>query len=318
MTAACPRTSSSSARRFENAPQGISDYDFVFGYKGSDGWVEGSLQSDPRSRSTSGSTPPSGRSCRSASASRARRAHACAYVIADEPIANFIPLTSVGADQITVTQFTAPSVEAVGRAEDGLPRHQQPQRHRGGHQADPEARRLEGRGHGHRQREGARPRDRAAQRQALLDLEAPRGPGGLPRLLRGQDRDRVPVQHPGAVGWLRNFDYVKETREDGTVVKALDSIEALSAFTALDRPGPLDYFVETADGRHNMLVEFATRARGGQRTGSLPILDQLCPRPTASSSTRSSSSACTRSSGRPRRSRRTSSASTSRRRRWRR
>jgi hypothetical protein len=51
----------------ENAPQGISDYDFVFGYKGSDGWVEGIAHSeDPALRSTSRSTQPSGRSSRSA------------------------------------------------------------------------------------------------------------------------------------------------------------------------------------------------------------------------------------------------------------
>jgi hypothetical protein len=33
-------------RRFKDAPQGINDYDFVFGYKGSDGWIDGSLLSD--------------------------------------------------------------------------------------------------------------------------------------------------------------------------------------------------------------------------------------------------------------------------------
>jgi DNA polymerase III alpha subunit len=36
---------------------------------------------------------------------------------------------------------------------------------------------------------------------------------------------------------------------DGTVVKAWTASRPLSAFTALDRPGPLDYFVETADGQ---------------------------------------------------------------------
>jgi DNA polymerase III alpha subunit len=45
---------------------------------------------------------------------------------------------------------------------------------------------------------------------------------------------------PGAKKWLRHFNYEKE---DQPGHKAIDSIESLSAFTALDRPGPLDAYV---------------------------------------------------------------------------
>jgi hypothetical protein len=60
--------------------------------------------------------------------------------------------------------------------------------------------------------------------------------------------------------------------------KAIDSIEALAAFTALDRPGPLDAVVTNPDGsEHNMLVEFARRARGEPPIGNYKLLDDLFP-----------------------------------------
>jgi DNA polymerase III alpha subunit len=66
-------------------------------------------------------------------------------------------------------------------------------------------------------------------------------------------------------------------RDDGT--PALSCIEDLSAFTALDRPGPLDAYVEDPETgeKHNMLVEYAHRARREGAIGRLASLDALIP-----------------------------------------
>jgi len=97
-------------------------------------------------------------------------------------------------------------------------------------------------------------------------------------ICEGKTETVFQMNTPGALQWLREFDYVKSTDTAGDAHKGLDSIEALAAFTALDRPGPLDFFVEDKDGKkHNMLVEYARRVRGEEPVGSLPILDELLP-----------------------------------------
>lgn len=264
-------------KRFQNAPQGISDYEFVFGYKGSDGWVAGSIESDVALKDYIARYPQEWEIVQKClGLPRQKSRHACAYVIANEPITNFIPTTSVS--DVTVTQFTAPSVEAVGGLkmdfliinslkdiEDCIKLVQE--------------------------RSGLSIEDSIINNEKVLAHEIVPFKGQLYSIWKlpedqavfrdfceGKTETVFQFNTPGALGWLKHFDHVKETRPDGTVVKALDSIEALAAFTALDRPGPLDYFVETTDGnRHNMLVEYAIRARGGEATGALPVLNELLP-----------------------------------------
>lgn len=77
----------------------------------------------------------------------------------------------------------------------------------------------------------------------------------------------------GAKQWLRQFNY---TKPNGN--KAIDSLEAMSAFTALDRPGPLDVGIKTPEGETvNMLQEYARRARGLTPSETLPIFSELFP-----------------------------------------
>lgn len=57
----------------------------------------------------------------------------------------------------------------------------------------------------------------------------------------------------------------------------LKSISDLATFTALARPGPLDAFVEADGVRRNMLEEFAARARGEEPIGNNPTLDKMFP-----------------------------------------
>lgn len=263
-------------RKFENAPQGISDHDFVFGYQGSDGWVDGSILTDSALQDYIRTFPEEWEIVQKClGLTRQKSKHACAYVICNESVKNFIPLTSVGADDTTVTQYTAGSVEAVGGLKmDFLVLNS-----------------LRDIGSCIKliqKRLGVESKHRTIDGELVYAHEQVPFKGefysvwNLPELqpvfrdfCEGKTETIFQFNTPSAVGWLKHFNQVKG-QKDGEVVKALDSIESLSAFTALDRPGPLDYSVKLADGTsHNMLVEFAVRASGGTRTGSLPILDEL-------------------------------------------
>jgi hypothetical protein len=79
-----------------------------------------------------------------------------------------------------------------------------------------------------------------------------------------------------AIKWLTHFSHI---RPDGKY--AINSINDMAAFTALDRPGPLDINVSNPDRdgqQHNMLVEYARRARGDAPSPDvLPLFDELVP-----------------------------------------
>lgn len=80
------------------------------------------------------------------------------------------------------------------------------------------------------------------------------------------------------LGLLPNFDYKIGTAPDGTPIKALNSIEGLAALTALGRPGPLDFFVTDEKGnKHNMLIEYANRAKNQLAAERVKELDELLP-----------------------------------------
>ncbi len=210
--------------------------------------------------------------------------HNCGFVIANKPIVSFIPLTRVGGVQ--VTQFTAPSVEGVGGLKMDFLNIKILAKIQGAMQLI---------------------RSRSPDPSVFRDIEIPgRGlvqahylipvPGGgmadvwdLPEdqdvfkdVAEGRVETVFQFGTPSAIQWLEHFNHVKPSGN-----KAIDSVESMAAFTALDRPGGLDKFVpnpdwqgdpEDPDGQHNMLVEFARRARGATPSpGVLPILDELVP-----------------------------------------
>lgn len=283
------------AKKFEEPPQGVNDHDFVFGYKkeGEDVWVKGSLEKDPALQEYVRLFPEEWEQVqRCLGLSRQKSRHACAYVIADEPIANFIPLTSVSG--ITVTQFTAPSVEAAGGLkmdflvvnslnDIGQAIRLIQDRH-GGPEHDWAA---------SRHPDPTKPVPSMRIDNKLVPLirtvpfkgkyldvwDLPEDQAVFRDICEGRTETVFQFNTPGARKWMKNFDAVRYKDPQGQVHKGLDSVEALAAFTALDRPGPLDYFVKDSADRpqHNMLVEYANRAKGDGKLGGFPILDQLFP-----------------------------------------
>lgn len=290
------------AYELQTPPQGIEDKDFVFGYKGSDGdWIPGAIETDPVLKRFVQQFPQEWETVKLClGLARNKGRHACAFVIADEPISNFIPITTVGG--VRVTQFTAPTVESSG-----------------GLKMDfliinslkdiGACLKLVQDRYG-KEKDWSRSRLSLDERKALGDMSVPgmhldgkfvpdlravpykgryHDIWDLPEdqavfrsICEGRTESVFQFNTPGAVGYLKDhFDAVRTVDEKGVVHKGLDSIEALSAFTALDRPGGLDVFVTGRDGmQHNMLVEFAKRAKGEPPCGDpdlIPVLQDLLP-----------------------------------------
>ncbi len=267
------------AKNLPESPQGVSDYDFVFGYKAGESWVEGQLDKDPTLMEYVKKYPKQWEKVQGClGLSRQKSRHACAYIIANEPVSNFIPLTKIS--DVTVTSFTAPSVEAAGGLKmdflvinslnDIKHAIQLIQARHGGYIQEPMIL---------NQKKVPGHRIVPIPGGGFADIwDLPEDQDVFNDFCTGHTETVFQFNTNSAVGWLEHFNHVKGYDSDGKARMALDSIEALGAFTALARPGPLDYHVETVDGdRHNMLVEYAIRARGGRATGALPILDQLLP-----------------------------------------
>lgn len=279
-------------KKFMEAPQGVEDKKFVFGYDNDGTWVTGSIEHDEALKLYIKNYPKEWehvQKCLGLTRSKSR--HACGVVIADEAIQNFIPLTSVGG--VKVTQYTAASVEAAGGLkmdfltvnslnDIGQAIRLIQQRHGGTNVPWASAYPTDG-----KPLESI-PSVYINNRKVPLIRVIPHSTGNvdiwdLPEdqavfreICEGKTETVFQFSTPGAKKWLHHFNAVRsETPTE--VRKGLDSIEALAAFTALDRPGPLDAYVGEGERKHNMLVEYANRAKGQAKVGGFPILDKLFP-----------------------------------------
>jgi DNA-directed DNA polymerase III PolC len=263
-----------------NPPQGINDRDYVFGYKNNDGqWVPGQVEESPVLQGFMKRYPREWDIVQKLlGIARQKSRHACAYVIADGPIKDFIPLTSVGG--VRVTQFTAPAVEASGGLKmDFLTVNSLKdignaikliqQRHQICEllvsKEDIPSLTINGL---------KVPKIRAIPYKGnYVDIwDLPEDPAVFRDICEGRVETVFQFDAGAARQGLKFF------HPDGDKLP-LATLEDLSAFTALDRPGPLDYKVKDEQGndKHNMLVEFAARASGKAPTGALPILNKLLP-----------------------------------------
>lgn len=263
-------------KAFELPPQGVTDSDFVFGYQANEDWVKGSIERDSALQSYVAKYPKEWETVqRLLGIPRQKSRHACAFAISNQPIQDFIPTQTIGG--VRTTQYTAPSVESAGCLKmdflvvnslndiQGAIKKIQLR----SPAVVPARLTLNGR---------SVPYFRLVPLPdgGFADIwDLPEDQDVFRDVAKGDTATVFQFNTPGAVQWLRNFDHWKD-RKAGR--KAIDSVEAMSAFTALDRPGPLDAYVDTPDGRrHNMLVEYARRARGEEAYGSIPIMMELFP-----------------------------------------
>jgi len=254
-------------------PQGITDRDYVFGYKDNDGhWIEGLVNTNATLKDFMAKYPKQWEIViKLLGLPRQKSRHACAYVISDEPIKNFIPLTTVG--NVRVTQFTAPTVEASGGLKmDFLvvnslkdvgtaikliqkrnPIELIPDEN-GGYQI------INGK---------KVPSIRIVPLKGeMFDIyDLPDDLEVYKDIAEGRVETVFQLDAPAAKQGLSHF-----RAHEGKL--PLKNIENLAAFTALDRPGPLDAMVGEGESQHNMLVEYANRAKGMKPVGDLEVLNK--------------------------------------------
>ena len=279
------------SKKMKLPPQGVTDHHFVMGYEiEGEGWVRGS--SEPGHTNTDEALltyieryPQDWQVVQKAlGLPRQMGRHACGYVIANRPIHDWIPLTSVSG--VKVTAYAAPAVEAVGGVKMdflGLNSLKDIQgaikliQERSPQGVQTEAMTIAGR---------RVPPHRLVPDPVSGDLvdiwDLPEDQGVFADVCEGRSETVFQFNTPGARQWMEHFNY---DRPDG--LKAIYSVLGMAAFTALDRPGPLDVKVpdpdwmgppDHEDARHNMLVEYARRARGAKPSpGILQILEQLVP-----------------------------------------
>lgn len=266
-------------------PQGIDDADFVFGYENADGdFVPGAAETDPTLKGYIEKYPKEWAIVKSClGLNRGKSRHASAFVIADEPIHNFIPLMRIG--DVRVTQYTAPAVEAAGGlkmdflvvnslndiekcvrliqdrsgcgVDFSVARHTIPD-------GDPvPSMTIDGK---------TVPYIRIVPHKGkFFDIwNLPEDQLVFREICEGKTETVFQLNTASARQWLREF-----VGSDGS--HALRSVADLAAFTALDRPGPLDANVTDGHVKRNMLQEYAARARGETPIGANPLLDKMLP-----------------------------------------
>lgn len=255
------------AKGFQVPPQGVTDRNFIFGYQGSEGAVQGSIETDRNLQEYIKRYPDHWKIVQDAlSLWRSRGRHAAGYVITNQPVDEFVPITTIGG--VRCIDFTGPEVEAVGGIkydflvvsclkdiqkcikiiqERYIP--------------DIKDETINGK----RVPSARVVVDNQGVKYDVWDL--PVDLQALDRLSYGETDTIFQFSTASAKKWLKYFEGL------------IHSIEDMAIFTALDRPGPLDYFVKASDGTTvNILQEYSRRARGLE--GSLEIpkeLEKLCP-----------------------------------------
>jgi DNA polymerase III alpha subunit len=261
-------------KRFEMPPQGVEDLKFVLGYTNDEGHQPGSIERDPALQAYVEKYPEHWEIVKNALAlPRQRGRHASAFIVASEPIANFIPIVSVSG--IKVTAFSGPEVETIGGLKmdwlvvDAL-----------SHIQDCLVLIRGNKKYSDIMIEGKKvPSHRLVKTPTgdLVDIwDLPEDQEVFTDISKGKTESVFQFSTHAALQWLKHFDYV---RPDGT--PGINSIMAMAIFTALDRPGPLDYCVTNPDNgtKHNIMVEYARRVRG--LNGSPDILsafDKMLPK----------------------------------------
>ena len=257
--------------RMLKPPQGVDDAKFVFGYvDDEDVRHEGSITYDAALIEFVSKYPAQWEVAQKClGLTRQRTRHPCGFAIASREIDDLVPLTVVGADKSVTTSFPADGCEDAGIIKyDFLTVNSV-------RDIDQCLKLIRARTPGWESMSGPCGVRSVPFRGRLHDVwDLPNDPAVFRELASGRTETVFQLCTPSAKKWLKSFNHDKP---DGTPV--LGSVEAITAFVALDRPGPLNAELTSPDGgTHNMMTEYARRARGQQ--GSPDInkkFDKLFP-----------------------------------------
>jgi len=258
------------SKGFVMPPQGVNDHKFIMGYEVNGEHVPGSIQSDKNLQEYIKKYPDHWEIVKEAlSLWRSRGRHAAGYVISNEPIDEFIPTSKVS--DVKVLDFTGPECEGVGAIKydflvvNSLLDIQEACR-------IIQTRYLKDEGLKFIINGKPVPRIRVIPDKDgnLMDIwDLPPDEAVFKDISDLKTETIFQFDSASARKWLKYFQ------------GSIHSVNDLAIFTALDRPGPLDYFVSNPDSpseKHNMLVEYSRRAKG--LLGSPDVvkeLDMLCP-----------------------------------------
>ncbi|HVT62661.1 MAG TPA: hypothetical protein VHD33_04150, partial [Legionellaceae bacterium] len=257
-----------------DCPVGVRDIDFLLGYDNdADGQVPGAIEYDPALKEYISKYPDDWETVKKAvSLNRQKSRHPSAFVVADKPIHEFIPLTTVGG--VRCTAYTAKAVEAVGGIKNDylglntlsdisscIKLIQERNKLNLPDEIIIDGKKVPG-------------FEVIPFNGRLYDIwDLPSDQAVFADIALGRTESVFQYSPPGVVKWLTHFS---DKKPDGNY--GIDSIDAMAALTALDRPGPLYKLVtnpETGE-KHNMLVEYARRIRGLEPSSDVPqILNEL-------------------------------------------
>jgi DNA polymerase III alpha subunit len=263
-------------KQFERPPQGLDDLKFILGYTNDEGHQQGSIERDQALKAYINKYPKQWEIVKNCLAlPRQRGRHASAFIIASKPISDFIPITSVSG--VKVTAYTGSEVEAVGGLKmdwlvvscllDIQACLKLVKERNNYHLSDTV---VNG-----RLVPGFRLVLDPVSKQFFDIWDLPSSSGVFDDISQGKTETVFQFNTNSAVQWLKCFNYKRPNGEP-----AINSIESMAVFTALDRPGPLDYMVTNPEtnAKHNIMVEYARRVRGLPGSKDiLPIFDQLLP-----------------------------------------
>ncbi|MDE2425753.1 MAG: DNA polymerase III subunit alpha [Elusimicrobia bacterium] len=253
-------------------PQGISDYNYLFGYKDSDGKeIKGIIDTCAPLQEYIKKYPEEFEiveKCLQICRSKGR--HASAFLVADKPVKEFIPLMKVG--DVTVTQYAMGDCESNGgikldflcvnslsdvgdclkliRKKNGISK-----------EFFTNGKKI--------------PLVRLIPfKDKFYDIwDLPEDMNVYRTICDGDTETVFQLDTPSAKRWLKEFDFEVDGKP------SIKSIEGIAAFNALNRPGPLDYFAknEKTGKMYNMLQEFAFRLRNSDYKSEISLLDDLIP-----------------------------------------
>lgn len=244
-----------------NTPQGIEDKDFIEGYTGEDGKeVKGLLEVHQGLREYTQKYPDHWKLINGLlKIKRGSGRHASGVIVADKPLDTFIPLMTIGG--VRCTQYTAKSCEEVGGIKmdylslNTLIDIQEAIRiihERKNIKFDTDYITIN-----KKKVPTFRVIPYKGQFYDIWDL--PEDQQVFNSIAQAETETVFQLNTSSAKKWLGEFNYWKDASR---TTKLITSIDDISAFTALDRPGPLDAIITNGQTSRNMLQEYAARQRG--------------------------------------------------------
>jgi DNA polymerase III alpha subunit len=259
-----------------STPQGVEDLDFIYGYVSEDEKeVKGLLETHDELKAYTKKYPEQWAIVlKMAGTQRSKGRHASAWVIADKPIDSFIPVMTIGG--FRATAYTHKACEESGALKmDYLSLNTLID--------------IQGALRLIQQRSANKPIEKSyilngkkvpsfrivpfeGKMYDIWDL--PERTEVFNEIADGKTETVFQLSTSSAKKWLKEFNY---WTNDDRKEKSINSIASISAFTALDRPGPLDAIITDGVSSRNMLEEYASRARGEQPLDEIPFMTHALP-----------------------------------------